>query len=144
MIRLFTVGKMKDRRLAELVAEYARRIRLLVPFEIFQIKDSKPAREAQQIIGRLGSPGGSELVVVLDEKGDELTSQDLAALVGSCGAIAFVIGGPDGLAPPLRDRADRLVRLSALTLTHEMARLLLCEQVYRALTILRNMPYHRA
>ena len=83
-------------------------------------------------------------MVALDEHGDAVTSVALSKLLGAHGDVAFLIGGADGLGPAARERADRTLRLSSMTLTHEMARLLLVEQVYRGLTILRGMPYHRA
>ena len=59
------------------------------------------------------------------------------------GSISFLIGGPDGLGPAARERSTRTFRLSSMTLTHEMARTLLIEQIYRGLSILRGKPYHR-
>ena len=88
---------------------------------------------------RVGFPGA----LALDERGEEVTSRQLADLLGRYGKIAFLVGGADGLGPAARERAARTVRLSALTLTHEMARVLLLEQIYRGLCILRNRPYHR-
>jgi 23S rRNA (pseudouridine1915-N3)-methyltransferase len=143
MIRVLAVGKVKERGLAALVSGYARRIRPLAPFELLELRDSGPEREAAEMLAKLGSRRGSELVVALDERGEEITSRQLAALLGAHGSLAFLIGGADGLGPAARERADRTLRLSALTLTHEMARLLLVEQIYRGLTILRGMPYHR-
>jgi 23S rRNA (pseudouridine1915-N3)-methyltransferase len=143
MIRVIAVGKMKDRRLAELTADYARRIVRLAPFETVEVRDSDPDREAVALMGKLGSPAGNELVIALDEHGPATTSADLARLLGRQGSVAFLVGGADGLGEAARRRADRLLRLSRLTLTHEMARLLLVEQIYRGLSILRNQPYHR-
>ncbi len=143
MIRVLAVGKLRDRRLRALVDEYARRLRPLAPFEIVELRDAGPDREAADMLGRLGSRRGSELVVALDERGDEIDSRGLADLLGRHGSVAFLIGGADGLGTAARERADRTLRLSALTLPHEIARLLLAEQLYRAVTILRGMPYHR-
>jgi 23S rRNA (pseudouridine1915-N3)-methyltransferase len=144
MIRILAVGKIKDRRLAELTADYGRRILRMTAFEVIEVRDSAPAREGQDLLARLGSTSGHEQVVVMAEDGAETTSAELARLLGAHGTVAFIIGGPDGLDRSVRERADRALKLSALTLTHEMARLILTEQIYRALTILRNQPYHRA
>jgi 23S rRNA (pseudouridine1915-N3)-methyltransferase len=95
------------------------------------------------MVARLGSPHGRELVVALDERGESVTSRGLAEVLGKHGSIAFLIGGADGLGPAARERAGRTLRLSRLTLTHEMARVLLAEQIYRGLGILRGLPYHR-
>lgn len=143
MIRIVAVGKMKDQRLAQLVDEFVRRSRALAPCEVVEVKDATPAREAEAMVRRLGSPTGSGLVVALDEGGEEVTSRQLAELIGRFGQVSFLIGGADGLADLARRRADRTIRLSALTLTHEMARALLVEQIYRGLCIRRNHPYHR-
>jgi 23S rRNA (pseudouridine1915-N3)-methyltransferase len=143
MIRIIAVGRMKDRRLAELVDGYALRIRALAPFAVEEIRDATPEREARDMLARLGSAAGHARVVALDERGDAISSRELAALLGRHGGLDFLVGGADGLGDAARARADRTLRLSRLTLTHEMARLLLAEQIYRGLTILRGMPYHR-
>ena len=92
---------------------------------------------------RLGSAQGRQLVVAMDENGEDLTSAEFAELLGKHGGISFLIGGADGLGPAARERAGGVMRLSSMTLTHEMARVLLAEQIYRGLSILRGKPYHR-
>lgn len=86
-------------------------------------------------------------VVALDERGTTLTTMALAARLSlwqrEFGDVALVIGGPDGLEPAWRDRADECLRLSDLTLPHAMARVLLIEQLYRAWSIHTHHPYHR-
>jgi len=143
MIRIVAVGKIRDRRLADLVRDFGRRISAMAPFEVVEVRDTTPEKEAAAMVGQLGSPAGSGLVVALDEGGQEISSQGLARLLAGHGQVAFLLGGPDGLGAAARQRADRTLRLSTLTLTHEMARLLLVEQIYRGLAILRNHPYHR-
>jgi 23S rRNA (pseudouridine1915-N3)-methyltransferase len=143
MIRVIAVGKLKDRRLSEWIAEYSRRITGMASFTRVELRDATPEREAQAMLAQLGSAAGHELVVALDERGEELTSRALADLLGRHGSIAFLIGGPDGLGEAALRRADRTIRLSAMTFPHEVANLLLVEQVYRALTILQHRPYHR-
>ena len=143
MIRIVAVGRMKDRRLAALLEDYLKRIRPLAPAEVVELKDTGPEREGRDMVARLGSARGKELVVALDERGDSVSSRELAAILGDHGSIAFLVGGADGLGPAARERADRTVRLSRMTLTHEMARVLLAEQIYRGLSILRGLPYHR-
>lgn len=98
-----------------------------------------------QALGRHLAPG--EYLVALDRRGALLDSEGLAArlerLSVSPGQVTFVIGGPLGLSTTLLDRADETLSLSPLTFTHEMTRLILLEQVYRALTILRGESYHK-
>jgi 23S rRNA (pseudouridine1915-N3)-methyltransferase len=143
MIRIIAVGKIKDKRLEGLVEDYRKRIRAMAPVEITEIRDSNPEKEGRDMASRLGSARGSQLVVALDEHGEAMTSRDLASLLGDHGGISFLIGGADGLGADARSRADRSIRLSSFTLTHEMARVLLVEQIYRGLSILRGKPYHR-
>ncbi len=144
MIRILAVGKVKDKRLASLADDFRKRIRPMAPAEVIEIKDSQPAKEGRDMVGKLGSRSGNQLVVAMDEHGEDLTSTKLASLLGEHGNICFLVGGADGLGAAARERADRTLRLSSLTLTHEMARILLLEQVYRGLSILRGKPYHRA
>jgi len=80
-------------------------------------------------------------LVALDERGKDLTTKQFAALLGE--PTAFVIGGADGLDPAIKARATLLMRLSALTLPHALAQVVLCEQLYRAATLLTGHPYHR-
>ena len=86
-------------------------------------------------------------IVVLDEKGDDLTTLKLAQRLESWMQdgrdVALLIGGADGLDDEFKRQADDRVRLSSLTLPHGLARLVLCEQLYRAVSLLRNHPYHR-
>ena len=89
---------------------------------------------------RIKIPDRSRLVA-LDERGKDLTTRQFAALLGE--PTAFVIGGADGLDPALKRKAALLLRLSALTLPHALAQVVLCEQLYRAATLLTGHPYHR-
>lgn len=144
MIRILAVGKMKDKRLAALVGDFQRRLRPLAPAEILEIKDSNPEKEGRELLAKLAGCGTGNPVIALDERGEDLTSVEFAQLLGEQASPVFVIGGPDGLSPEVLAQATRRLRLSAMTLTHEMARLLLVEQIYRGLSILRGRPYHRA
>ena len=143
MIRIIAVGRMKDRRLAGLMEDFLKRIRPLAGVEMVELKDAGPEREGRDMETRLGSRRGNELVVALDERGDSVSSRELSQLLGKHGSLAFLVGGADGLGEAARNRANRTLRLSRMTLTHEMARVLLAEQIYRGLSILRGLPYHR-
>src|SRR5262245_40021323 len=81
-------------------------------------------------------------IVALDERGEDLTTERFAGLLKS--EAVFVIGGPDGLPEEVRAKADRLLKLSSLTLPHALAQVVLMEQIYRAATLLTGHPYHRA
>ncbi len=103
------------------------------------------AAEAERILAAIDP---SDFVIVLDEHGRDLTTMDFAKSFARWRADGetpvFVIGGPDGLAPEVKARANLTIRLSAMTLPHAFARVLLAEQIYRAWSILANHPYHRA
>jgi len=143
MIRVVATGRIKDKRLARLQDDYLRRVRNMAPAEVVEVRDSSPEKEAAALVQRVGSPTGNCRVFALDEHGESISSHGLSRLLGQHGNLAFLIGGADGLGAAARERADRVLRLSSLTLTHEMARVLLLEQIYRGLCILRNRPYHR-
>lgn len=139
-IRVLTIGKLKRSWLAEGVAFYAKR---LPGLEIVELKDSTQAKEAEAV-RQARKPG--ERLVLLSEEGQTLDSLKFAELLSSWTSdrVALVIGGADGHATTLRQQADLLLSLSALTLPHELARLVLMEQLYRASTILQGSPYHRS
>lgn len=137
---ILAAGKMRDAWVREGCAEYEKRIARYLPFEILETKDSSG------LAARLPE---RYRVVALDERGKEPTSQELGArLSGWMNAglpgVVFLIGDADGLPPALITRADERLALSRLTLPHRLARLILVEQLYRALTIVRGEPYHRA
>lgn len=143
MIRIIAVGRLKERALADLAGLYLRRIRPLAPLTVVELKDQTLLREQKQFLACLGPAAGHEAAIAMDERGASIDSPELAALLGAHGSLAFLIGGADGLTDAVRGRAGRVLRLSRLTLTHEWARVLLLEQIYRGLTILRGLPYHR-
>jgi 23S rRNA (pseudouridine1915-N3)-methyltransferase len=144
------VGRTRDFRLQQMQEEYLARIEKFVPVEVITVKESRSAAEAQRAAEQLLErkiPEGST-VIALDEKGREFTSAALAGFVGELQVrgtrvVCFVLGGPSGLTDSLRERADHVMSLSRLTWTHEMSRVLLLEQLYRAFTILRGYPYHK-
>lgn len=152
-IILLTIGKTADRLLSEAIDRYTARIPHYVPFEYRVLPDAKGARgdaerqkllEGQAILAQL-QPGDS--LILMDERGKEMTSRQFAEYLGRVTVtqqrnIVFVIGGPYGFSQAVYDRANSMMSLSKMTLTHEMARLFCAEQIYRAFTILRGEPYH--
>jgi 23S rRNA (pseudouridine1915-N3)-methyltransferase len=111
--------------------EYLRRMPKGYEVRLLEVKASKI---------NLNLPKQARLVA-LDERGKDLTTRQFAALLAE--PTAFVIGGADGLDPALKKEASLLLRLSALTLPHALAQVVLCEQLYRAATLLTGHPYHR-
>jgi len=114
--------------------EYLRRMPRGYEVRLVQIRPSAAAKLRKEI------PANTRLIA-LDERGKDLTTRQFAALLGE--PTAFVIGGADGLDPALKRDASLLMRLSALTLPHALAQVVLCEQIYRAATLLTGHPYHR-
>jgi 23S rRNA (pseudouridine1915-N3)-methyltransferase len=139
-IRIVAVGGLKDRALRALLADYVGRIARYCAVEELELKEG-PRLAAQLEKATVGAS-----VVALDVAGTSLTSATLARRVERLamrgkGVIAFLIGGADGLPATIVAQADERWSLSPLTFPHRLARLLLAEQLYRALTILRNEPY---
>ncbi|CAN5504879.1 23S rRNA (pseudouridine(1915)-N(3))-methyltransferase RlmH [soil metagenome] len=147
------VGKPKDRHLAAAIDAYETRAARYWPLDVIEVRegsgrgiepDLAMEREGAKLLERISS-GAS--VLMCDELGDRLTSGDFATLVAGARDrakdIAFVIGGAFGLSGAVRARANRAIQLASWTLPHEMARLVLAEQLYRAGTIARGEPYHK-
>jgi 23S rRNA (pseudouridine1915-N3)-methyltransferase len=139
-LTVLAVGKLKDAWLETGAAEFAKRIKPRLPLEIVE------ARDEAALIGKI--PERAELWA-LDERGQQLSSDELAAALGKrmnegASGLAFAIGGADGHSPALLARARFRWSLGRLTLPHRLARVILLEQLYRALSILRGEPYHRA
>ncbi len=145
---------MKHSAFSEVTADYTKRIQRFNPFEVVEIPEEKIppqgpilqglAKEAEKIQKKM-KPGAH--AIVLDEKGIQWSSTDLAwelqqLMNGSSTEINFILGGAYGLAVELKENAKQRWSLSKLTLPHRLARVLTLEQIYRALTILRNVPYH--
>ena len=147
------VGKPRDRHLAAAISDYETRAARYWPLEIAEVREASGrgvnptdvrSREGERLLERV--PVASRLVAC-DERGDRLTSAQFATLVADAREraqdIAFMIGGAFGLSDEARTRADRSIQLAPWTLPHELARLVLAEQLYRAGTIVRGEPYHK-
>lgn len=141
---VLAVGKLREAWVAEGCEEYAKRFRGKQALELVEVKDDA---ELARKLAALRT--GRARVWALDERGDQVTSEELAkrlgevADAGEATSIVFVIGGADGLPPEVVRGADRRWSLGKLTLPHRIARLVVVEQLYRALSILRREPYHR-
>lgn len=157
-LAIIAVGRLKDGPERELCERYRERalglgrgLGLSGP-EIIEIAEGKGRRpderkreEAAAILGRL-NPG---LLVALDERGRNLGSEAFAAKITAArdagtAAASLVIGGADGLAEEIRQRAEVTLAFGALTIPHQLVRVLALEQLYRAMTIIAGHPYHRA
>lgn len=153
-LRFVWIGKTKRTPVKQLIQEYLDRICTFATVEVTELRDRDDVggdsrriidREGEDIVSRTAS---AAYLIALDEHGSELDSIKLAELlqkhrVAGTKQITFVIGGHFGLSDAVRERADLVLALSRMTLTHELARVLLIEQVYRALTIIHDLPYQK-
>jgi 23S rRNA (pseudouridine1915-N3)-methyltransferase len=147
--RFIWPGKTRDEHLRALVQEYLKRLQRFVRCELVEVRETPGAANIEKESARIGDAlSGSTLTILLDVKGREWSSHELAAELrrwenDSVKEIAVVIGGPNGVTSEIAGRAQKRWRLSRLTLTHEMARVVVLEQLYRAYTINRGMPYQK-
>ena len=152
-IHLFMIGSTSDPRLQSLIDEYQQRLKHYVPFELVVIPDIKNAKSLSQ--EQLKTAEGEALlsrltpsmdVILLDEHGKEFRSIEYADFLqkkmSSGKDLALVIGGAYGFSPAIYARANGKLSLSQMTFSHQMIRIMAIEQIYRAMTILRNEPYH--
>lgn len=153
-LRLICVGKLTESWQRSAADEYAGRVQRYFPLDIVELKEEKGGRKGDTA-GLLKREGARilekiperDFLILLDERGRNLESEQLADLL--TGEMlhggrnwCLVIGGPYGLDPEVRKRADLILSLSKMTFTHQMARVFLLEQLYRSCTIIKNEPYH--
>lgn len=153
MIRIIFVGKTKDQWLREQVDEYVKRTGRWIRVQIDELKDEKivgrdysavKKKEGERILKLIGD---SDYVIALDENGKSVKSKQFATSLGEAVSeskrITFVVGGALGLSDEVLKKADFKLSLSSMTLTNQMVRLMLVEQIYRAFTIMAGMEYHK-
>ncbi len=151
-IRLIAVGRLKEPHWRAACEEYLKRMRPYADFEVVEVADRDISRDRARAMADEGADILRALpdrahVVALDAAGRQLSSEGLSAwmaqrMVDGGSDIAFVIGGSAGLAPDVLARADERLSLGLMTLPHQLARVVLVEQVYRAFRIMRGEPYH--
>lgn len=152
-ISLVVVGRPKQGGLADAIAEYETRAARYWPLDVHEVRDASSraggsaavmAAEAERLLARVPT---TARLVACDPGGESIDSSSFAAWLSSARDsatdVAFVIGGAHGLGEPVRARATRKLSLAPWTLPHELARLVLAEQLYRAGTIVRGEPYHK-
>jgi 23S rRNA (pseudouridine1915-N3)-methyltransferase len=151
-VRVVWVGKTRNAGLAAVCEDMASRIGHLTPFDLTELKESRVSDDRKRIDteGRriLQNLAPSDLLVALDAGGRTFSSEALARFIGRHRSenprdLVFVVGGPAGFSGAVRERADLVWSLSTLTFTHDLARAVLMEQIYRALSILHHLPYAR-
>ncbi len=155
-ILIAAVGRLKDSGETDLVERYVERLAPRIagvgPVTISEIPEARQssvtARKTDEADRLLRAAAKADFRISLDERGKALSSDAFAKLLGrkrddGIATLAFLIGGPDGHGKDALDAADLTLSLSALTLPHGLARAVLAEQIYRAVTILSGHPYHR-
>jgi 23S rRNA (pseudouridine1915-N3)-methyltransferase len=155
-VELWAIGKTNERYLEEGMALYEKRLKHYLPFQWMVVPDIKGAgslsaqqvktKEGESILSKLKD---DDLLILLDERGRSFSSEGFATyldkkLQQSQRRLIFLIGGAYGFSDALYERAKDQLSLSSMTFSHQMVRLFFMEQLYRAMTILRNEPYHNA
>lgn len=150
-LTFLSVGKDRSGLFSPGVDEYVKRLSHTHKVSVVELSESRQSgvkakeEEGEALLKKLS---GRDVLVALDERGKGLSSVDFAKWLGrqqdSGKDVAFVIGGDEGLSDAVREKAGLVLSLSAMTLPHRLARLMLVEQVYRAFSILRGEPYHKA
>lgn len=151
-LRLIWTGKTRDARLRELQLDYEKRLSHFARCEIVEIRERASAgtkagidRDSKSISDRLSN---GAVAVLLDPEGSNWSSPELAAQIQrwenqGTKEVVFIVGGPHGVSPELTARVQQRWSLTRLTLTHEMVRVVLLEQLYRAYTIIHGLPYQK-
>ena len=157
-IKIVTVGKLKEKYLKDGIAEYSKRLSRFANLEMIELADEKtPDRasdsENQKILELEGTRilsklGDRDFVIVLAIEGKTLSSEEFSkqleqAPINGFSTLTFVIGGSLGLSPQVKKRANLSISFGRLTLPHQLMRLVLVEQIYRAFTIQQGSPYHK-
>jgi len=143
-IKVAWIGKTKESAIASLTEEYLKRISRYVP------TDGVALRDEADLLGKFGSgakANSKSTLVLLDSRGREFSSEQFARFIGDYQdrnplPLVFAVGGADGFSDETRSSAQHVISLGKMTLAHELARVVLLEQIYRAFTILKGHPYH--
>ena len=157
-IKIVTVGKLKEKYLKDGIAEYTKRILRFAKLEMIELADEKTPDKASELENQkiletegariLSKVGERDFVVVLAIEGKTLSSEEFSkqleqASIKGYSTLTFIIGGSLGLAPVVKNRANLSISFGRLTLPHQLMRLVLIEQIYRAFTIQQGSPYHK-
>lgn len=155
-LRLIWIGSNSDAEFASAIDRYVNRIKHFFPVEVVELAPGERGRQSQTDVAMMRGQSARLLAaipergytVVLDERGQLFDSVKFARwlerlTIDSPHGIHFVLGGDVGLDDSVRQRADKVVSLSPMTLPHQLARVMLLEQIYRACTLMRNIAYHK-
>lgn len=150
-INIIAVGKIKESYFTDAVAEYAKRISRFADFKVTEVAEApqnKSVEEQKVIESHNLMEKAQGLIIALDPNGKKISSEGMAELIQSkCvegrSEFSFLIGGSHGLSDEIKKAADIKISFSDLTFPHQLFRVMLAEQLYRALTIINNVPYHK-
>jgi len=150
-INIVAVGKIKEKFFTDGIVEYAKRLSKFCDFKIIEVNEAtnyKNLTEKSEIEGELLLSKAKGYIIALDGKGKLLTSEDIAGLikenmVSGISEISFIIGGSNGLSKKVLDNAKSVISFGKITFPHQLFRVVLTEQIYRAFTIINGMPYHK-
>ncbi len=156
-IKLIAVGKLKEKYLTDAIAEYSKRLRAYCKFEIIELKEAfLPENPGEKEIEAALDTEAKEIlkaaadtaIVALCIEGKQTTSEGLAAEIekfgnSGSGSISFIIGSSHGLSDEVKRRAVRRLSMSEMTFPHQLARVMISEQIYRAFSIMNNGKYHK-
>ncbi len=143
-LNVVAVGKLKERFFTDAVNEYAKRISRFASLKITEIPEKKTVEEeGTEILKKT-----SGLTVLTDVKGEAVSSENLAEIIkNACtygqSEITFIIGSSEGTSEEVKKGVDKRISFGAVTFPHQLMRVILCEQLYRALTIINNVTYHK-
>jgi len=153
-ITLLTIGKTDNKHLDILISDYIKRLNFYVSFDFIIIPDIKKVKHLSEVQQKeaegaeiLKRTSTSDTLILLDENGKTLSSVGFSEFLqkkmnSGLKNLVFVIGGPYGFSEEIYQRANGKISLSSMTFSHQMVRLFVIEQLYRAFTILKNEPYH--
>ncbi|MEE1044808.1 MAG: 23S rRNA (pseudouridine(1915)-N(3))-methyltransferase RlmH [Olegusella sp.] len=147
-ITVIAVGKLKERFWKDACAEYLKRLGAYAKVAVKELPDSTPEQEEKLILAALGALPQGTHTALLDIGGDLVSSEELAVrldrlALGGTSNVAFIIGGSDGVTEAVRARADERISFGRITLPHNLARVVLLEQLYRSRKISAGEPYHK-
>ena len=150
-INLIAIGKIKENYIVDGIKEYAKRISRFAEFNLIELPDApqgKTPDEQADIEGKRLLEKARGTIIILDGKGKNLSSEGLATYLDKkctegVGEFSFLIGGSHGHSLATKQKADLLLSFGAMTFPHQLFRLMLTEQIYRALTINAGLPYHK-
>jgi 23S rRNA (pseudouridine1915-N3)-methyltransferase len=136
-IKIYAIGKIKEKNIQSMIDEYLKRLKIFAKVEIIELKDKGIIKESDEIIKLIDNN-----TYILDELGNEYSSIEFSKLIENTDNIKLIIGGAEGINNEAKKKS-KTIALSKMTLTHEMARLVLIEQIYRSMMIINNRSYHK-